>query len=58
MDLERHLEELKRKHFELDEIIYKEQKQPAFSGMEIRKLKKKKLYIKDRIEKVLQRIPA
>ena len=49
MNLEQHLVELKRKHFELEEIISTEQKRPGFSHLEINTLKKKKLCIKDRI---------
>ena len=54
MDLEQHLVELRRKHFELEETINTQQKRPGFSELEIKRLKKKKLYIKDRISKVLQ----
>ncbi len=54
MNLENHLIELRRKHFELEEIIISEQKRPGVSEIEIKRLKKKKLYIKDRISKVIQ----
>ena len=54
MNLEQHLVVLRRKHFELEETINIQQKQPSFSEIEIKKLKKKKLYIKDRISKVCQ----
>ncbi len=54
MNLEQHLVELRRKHFELEEIINIEQKRPGYSEFEIKKLKKKKLYIKDRITRVVQ----
>ena len=49
MNLEQHLVELKRKHFELEETISTKQKRPGFSDLEIKRLKKKKLCIKDRI---------
>ena len=52
MNLEKHLEVLRRKHFELEEIISHEQRQVASQGLEIKKLKKKKLHIKDRIREV------
>ena len=54
MNLEHHLVELRRKHFELEETINIQQKKPGFSELEIKRLKKKKLYIKDRISKVGQ----
>lgn len=54
MNLEKHLEELRRKHFELEETISSKQKWPSFSELEIKRLKKKKLRIKDRITKVAQ----
>tara|TARA_B100001741_G_C16321721_1_gene490759 strand:- start:486 stop:656 length:171 start_codon:yes stop_codon:yes gene_type:complete len=56
MNLEGHLRELKRKHFELDETIYKEEKKRAPLFWEIRRLKKEKLNIKDKIEKLSQRL--
>ena len=52
MNLEQHLVELKRKHFELEETISTKQKRPGFSDLEIKRLKKKKLCIKDRITQV------
>ncbi len=54
MNLERHLVELRRKHIELEEIINTEQKRPGVSDLEIKRLKKEKLYLKDRISKVVQ----
>ena len=54
MNLERHLVELRRKHVELEEIINTEQKRPGVSDLEIKRLKKEKLYLKDRISKVVQ----
>ncbi len=54
MNLESHLLELRRKHFELEETIITELKRPGFSELEVKKLKKEKLYIKDRISKVIQ----
>ena len=54
MNLERHLVQLRRKHFELAEIISMEQKRPGVSDLEIKRLKKEKLYLKDRISKVAQ----
>ena len=54
MNLEKHLVELRRKHFELEETINTEQKKLGSSEFEIKRLKKKKLYLKDRISKVAQ----
>ena len=56
MNLERHLVELKRKHFELEETINLEQKNPSFSDFKIKKLKKEKLQLKDRISKVEKKV--
>ena len=50
MNLEKHLAELKRKHFMLDEAIISEQKRPAACTLEITKLKKQKLFLKQQIE--------
>ena len=56
MNLEKHLEELRRKHFELEEKISFEQKQPGYAELKIKMFKKKKLYIKDKIEKIVQKV--
>ena len=55
MNLEKHLAELRRKHFELEEKISVEQKRPGISELEIKTFKKKKLHIKDKIWKVAKR---
>tara|TARA_Y100001934_G_C12056631_1_gene633303 strand:- start:54 stop:299 length:246 start_codon:yes stop_codon:yes gene_type:complete len=54
MNIDKHLEELRRKHFELQEMIDYEQKQPAVSQIKLTTLKKQKLKLKDRIEKYTQ----
>ena len=54
MNLQKHLVELRRKHFELEETINTKQKRLGSSEFEIKKLKKKKLFIKDRISRVIQ----
>ena len=56
MNLENYLEELRRKHFQLDEKINFEQKQPQFAELEIKLFKKQKLCIKDQIKKITSRI--
>jgi hypothetical protein len=53
---EKHLEQLKRKHFELEEKINFEQKKLSYSESEIKMFKKKKLHIKDKIKKVAERV--
>ena len=55
MNLDKHLEELRRKHFELEEKISFEQKQLGYSELEIKMFKKKKLHIKDKIKKIVQK---
>ena len=56
MNIENYLEELRRKHFQLDEKINFEQKQPHFAELEIKLFKKQKLCIKDQIKKIASRI--
>ena len=56
MNIENYLEELRRKHFQLDEKINFEQKQPQFAELEIKLFKKQKLCIKDQIKKIASRI--
>ena len=56
MNLDKHLEELRRKHFELEEKIVFEQKQPGYSELEIKMFKKKKLCIKDKIKKIVKKV--
>lgn len=56
MNLEKHLEELRRKHFELETKINLEQKQPWSSELEIKMFKKKKLHIKDQIKKIVRKV--
>ena len=48
MNLEKHLVELRRKHFELEETINTAQKRLGSSEFEIKRLKKKKLFIVQR----------
>ena len=54
MNLENYLVKLRLRHVELEEIISTEQKRPSFSELKIKQLKKQKLYIKDRISKMVQ----
>ena len=50
MNFESHLAELQRKHYKLDEAINHEQKRPAACTLEISKLKKLKLSLKEEIK--------
>ena len=54
MNIDKHLEELRRKHVELQEMIDFEQKRPSVSQLRLTALKKQKLNLKDRIEKFRQ----
>lgn len=49
MNLSSHLEELRRKHQALSEIIEEEQRKPAADDLNIKQLKLKKLHIKEEI---------
>lgn len=47
-----HLTELRKKHQALSEAIESEQRQPASDDLSIKKLKLKKLHIKEEIERL------
>lgn len=51
MSLESHLDELVRKHRELDAQIAIEQRRPASDDIDLRALKKRKLRLKEEIER-------
>ena len=51
MALESLLVELERKHRALDALIDEEQRRPGVSEVEIKKLKKQKLLIKEELER-------
>ena len=51
MNIDKHLEELRRKHIKLQEMIDNEQKQPSVSQLKLTSLKKQKLKLKDLIKK-------
>lgn len=51
MSLESHLAELKRKHEALDAEIMQAQRNPGASQFDVQALKKRKLKLKDAIEK-------
>lgn len=52
MPLESHLAELKRKHGELDREIDEARNHPSMDDLQIAQLKRRKLAIKDEMEKL------
>lgn len=52
MSLTSHLQELRKKHQMLSEAVETAQRQPATDDMEIAKLKKKKLQLKEEITRL------
>jgi hypothetical protein len=57
MSLESHLSELQRRHQILAHQIEEEEKSPATSDVRLHELKRKKLLLKDEIEKLRQDAP-
>lgn len=56
MSLELHLSELVRRHQAIDHAISSEEAHPAADGIRLHELKRKKLQLKDEIEKVRQEL--
>ncbi len=52
MSLHSHLEELKRKHRTLSERVEEAQRAPGVSTLELAELKKRKLRLKEEIERI------
>jgi hypothetical protein len=52
MSLQSHLVELERRHQALEREIHTEQIHPSASDLKIRELKRKKLHLKQEIEKL------
>lgn len=52
MSLATHLDELVEKHRVLERTLEEEMQRPFVDDLQIAKLKKKKLHLKDRIEKI------
>jgi hypothetical protein len=52
MSLESHLSELRRKHEALGQTIEREQRRPGADDLRINELKREKLQIKERIERL------
>ncbi|MEL6979259.1 MAG: DUF465 domain-containing protein [Pseudomonadota bacterium] len=51
MSVKSHLEELKRKHQALDAEIVEKQRSPSVSQLDLQSLKKRKLRLKEQIER-------
>jgi len=51
-DLERRLEELKSEHRDLDDVIARISEEVPFNQLQVQRLKKRKLHLKDQIAKV------
>ena len=54
MPIDSHLSELVRRHQAIEEAILAEVSHPASDDMKVHELKRKKLYLKDQIEKLRQ----
>ena len=57
MSLQTHLVELERKHRQLEEAIAQAASRPSSDGLGVAELKRKKLMLKEEIERVRQTIP-
>jgi len=54
MSIDSHLSELVRRHQAIEEAILAEENHPAADDVKIHELKRKKLHIKDEIERLKQ----
>jgi len=54
MSIDSHLNELMRRHQAIEEAILAEENHPAADDVKIHELKRKKLHIKDEIERLKQ----
>ncbi len=52
MSLTAHLQELKKKHQHLSDAVEEAQRHPGVDALEIRTLKKRKLQVKEEIERL------
>jgi len=57
MSLQTHLVELERKHRQLEEAIAQAVAHPSSDGLGVSELKRKKLMLKEEIERVRQTMP-
>lgn len=58
MALDAHVEELSGKHRTLDKLIQEEIAKPASDDLRIAELKRQKLLLKDRMERLRSRLPS
>jgi len=58
MSLQTHLAELERKHRQLEEAIAQAVASPSSDDLGVAELKRKKLLLKDEIERVRQTMPS
>ncbi len=52
MSLTSHLQELKRKHEDLSNAVEQAQRSPGIDGLEVSRLKKEKLHLKEEISRL------
>ena len=57
MSIESHLSELVRRHQAIEQAIAQEAAQPSANDLKVHELKRKKLLLKDEIEKLKQGAP-
>jgi len=58
MSIDSHLSELVRRHQAIEEAILAEVSHPASDDMKVHELKRKKLYLKDQIQRLKQQAEA
>lgn len=58
MSIDSHLSELMRRHQAIEEAILDEENHPAADDLKIHELKRKKLYLKDQIERLKHQAEA
>ncbi|MGM0583456.1 MAG: YdcH family protein [Pseudomonadota bacterium] len=56
MNLAGHLDQLRRKHADLGRLIEQEERRPGADNLEIKRLKREKLKLKEEIEKIEPRL--
>jgi hypothetical protein len=58
MSIDSHLNELMRRHQAIEEAILAEESHPAADDIKVHELKRKKLHLKDEIERLKQRFES
>jgi len=58
MSIDSHLSELVRRHQAIEEAIMAEENHPAADDIKVHELKRKKLYLKDEIERLKHQVEA